>query len=79
MYGWIECVGFVDCLVFDFKVYSDKFKVDLVAYERFDKLIEEMVVEIMLNKKVFGKVFKKDVKFVMDVFFVLSEVDVFVL
>jgi glycyl-tRNA synthetase len=78
-YGWIECVGLADRSAFDLKAHSDKSKVDLVAYERFDKPIEETVVEITPNKKVLGKAFKKDAKPVTDALLALSEADAFAL
>ena len=36
-YGWVECVGLADRSAFDLKAHSDKSKVELTAYERFDK------------------------------------------
>jgi len=78
-YGWIECVGLADRSAFDLKAHSDKSKVDLVAYERFDKPIEEENVVVTPNKKVMGKAFKKDAKAVTDALLALSEEDAFAL
>jgi glycyl-tRNA synthetase len=78
-YGWIECVGLADRSAFDLKAHTDKSKVDLVAYERFDKPIEEEIVVITPNKQVIGKAFKKDAKPVTDALLALGEADAFAL
>jgi glycyl-tRNA synthetase len=78
-YGWIECVGLADRSAFDLKAHTDKSKVDLVAYERFDKPIEEEIVVITPNKQVMGKAFKKDAKPVTDALLALGEADAFAL
>ena len=78
-YGWIECVGLADRSAFDLKAHTDKSKVDLVAYERFDKPVEEEIVVITPNKQVMGKAFKKDAKPVTDALLALGEADAFAL
>ena len=72
-------MGLADRSAFDLKAHSDKSKVDLVAYERFDKPIEEENVVVTPNKKVMGKAFKKDAKVVTDALLALSEEDAFAL
>jgi glycyl-tRNA synthetase len=72
-YGWIECVGLADRSAYDLDAHSKASKVDLQAYELFDEPVEEIVVEVKMNKQILGKAFKKDQKFVIDALTSLDE------
>ena len=78
-YGWIECVGLADRSAYDLNAHSDKSKVDLVAYERYETPIQEEALVITPNKQIIGKAFKKDAKPVTDALLALNEADAFAL
>ena len=78
-YGWIECVGLADRSAFDLKAHSDKSKVELTAYERYDEPVISEVFVCEPNKKDMGKAFKKDAKAVTDALMALSQEDAFAL
>ena len=78
-YGWIECVGLADRSAFDLNAHSEKSKVDLVAYERFDTPIQEEVLVMTPNKQILGKVFKKDAKPITEALQALGEAEAFAL
>ena len=59
-YGWIEIVGIADRAAYDLTVHSKASKVDLVAHDKLEIPIETNSVEVVIEKSVFGKVFKKD-------------------
>ncbi|CAK9232181.1 unnamed protein product [Sphagnum troendelagicum] len=61
-YGWFECVGLADRSAFDLKAHTSKSGVELVAHEVFDKPKDVEQLTILPNKKILGKVFRKDQK-----------------
>jgi glycyl-tRNA synthetase len=65
-YGWVECVGHADRACFDLSHHSESSGVELSAYEKFDKPVQQQVVELVVDKKALGQQFKKDAKLVTD-------------
>ncbi|KAH8957773.1 hypothetical protein BDL97_07G108400 [Sphagnum fallax] len=61
-YGWFECVGLADRSAFDLKAHTSKSGVELVAHEVFDNPKDVEQLTILPNKKILGKVFRKDQK-----------------
>ncbi|XP_033639760.1 glycine--tRNA ligase-like [Asterias rubens] len=65
-YGWVECVGCADRSCYDLNCHSKATKVQLVAEKKLPepKIID--VVEVIPQKGLVGKAFKKEAKLVMD-------------
>ncbi|KAJ1974636.1 Glycine--tRNA ligase 1, mitochondrial [Dimargaris xerosporica] len=72
-YGWIECVGCADRSAYDLSVHAKKTKERLTVQVPLSKPIVEDVVQLTINKKVFGPKFKKAAKVVEDYLTQLSE------
>jgi glycyl-tRNA synthetase len=64
-YGWIECVGHADRSCYDLEVHSKKSKVEMLASQKLDvpKMVEEATIKA--NKGMMGKVYKKELKAVI--------------
>ncbi|XP_062548703.1 glycine--tRNA ligase isoform X2 [Armigeres subalbatus] len=75
-YGWIECVGCADRSAYDLTQHTNATGVKLVAEKKLPapKTIE--VTEVVPNKAVLGKVFKKEAKNITDLLANLSLSDV---
>jgi glycyl-tRNA synthetase len=58
-YGFVECVGIADRSCYDLTKHSEKSKVDLVAYERFETPVTAHVTHLKLDKAAIGKQYKK--------------------
>lgn len=58
-YGWIECAGLADRSAFDLTNHAAASKVDLVAWEQYDKPRQVEVVEVVPQMKVLGKALKQ--------------------
>lgn len=65
-YGWIEVAGHADRSAFDLTKHMDKTKIELMAARRLPESITITQTVAKLDKKVCGKVFKKDIKLVND-------------
>ncbi|KAJ1928980.1 Glycine--tRNA ligase 1, mitochondrial [Tieghemiomyces parasiticus] len=65
-YGWIECVGCADRSAYDLSVHAAKTKERLTVQQPLPEPIIEDVVQLTLNKKVFGPRFKKAARVVED-------------
>jgi glycyl-tRNA synthetase len=74
-YGWIECAGLADRSAFDLTQHQHASKVDLMAYEQFDKPQTVEVVEVVPQMKVLGKELKKEGKAVAEHLTALGEDD----
>ncbi|KAF5290930.1 hypothetical protein FQA39_LY14536 [Lamprigera yunnana] len=61
-YGWIECVGCADRSAYDLTQHSKATGIRLAAEKKLSAPKVVDVVEIVPNKAVFGKTFKKDAK-----------------
>lgn len=59
-YGWIEIAGHADRSAFDLTKHMEKTKVELMAARRLDEPITTTSTIAAVDKKVCGKVFKKD-------------------
>ncbi|XP_076640442.1 glycine--tRNA ligase [Colletes latitarsis] len=75
-YGWIECVGCADRSAYDLTQHTKATGVKLVAEKRLPAPKNVDVCEIVPNKVIIGKTFKKDSKFVQDALAVLTETEV---
>ena len=67
-YGWIEIAGHADRSAFDLTKHMQHTKVELMAARRLPEPIQVTSTIPQLNKKVLGKVFKKDQKIIADFF-----------
>lgn len=65
-YGWIETVGCADRSAYDLSQHSKATGVKLVAEKKLSQPVTKEVVEIVPNKGVIGKAFKKEGKIIMD-------------
>lgn len=65
-YGWVECVGCADRSAFDLTQHSKATKVELTAKEDLAQPRTEEVVEVVPDKGVIGKQFRKEAKLVLD-------------
>lgn len=74
-YGWIEIVGIADRAAYDLTVHSKASKVDLVAHDKLDTPIEMDIVELVVDKSKFGKIFKKDAAGIIEALEMLSDYD----
>lgn len=72
-FGWIECVGCADRSAYDLTVHAKKTGIKMVVQET---LKEVKVYEknfVVIDKKVFGPLFKKEAKNVEDAILALDE------
>lgn len=65
-HGWVEIVGHADRSAFDLSRHSAKTKVELVASRPLKEPITATKTHVNLDKKVCGKVFKRDLKDITD-------------
>ena len=65
-YGWVECVGCADRSAFDLGQHTKATGVKLVAEKKLKEPVTRTVVEVIPNKQVLGKAFKKEAKLVTD-------------
>ncbi|KAJ1968186.1 Glycine--tRNA ligase 1, mitochondrial [Dispira parvispora] len=63
-YGWIECVGCADRSAYDLSVHAKRTKERLCVQLPLPEPVVEDVVQLTINKKVFGPKFKKAAKIV---------------
>ncbi|KAJ1652746.1 Glycine--tRNA ligase 1, mitochondrial [Dispira simplex] len=63
-YGWIECVGCADRSAYDLSVHAKRTKERLSVQQPLPEPVIENVVQLTINKKVFGPKFKKAAKIV---------------
>ncbi|XP_053970973.1 glycine--tRNA ligase [Hylaeus volcanicus] len=75
-YGWIECVGCADRSAYDLTQHTKATGVKLVAEKKLPAPKNVDVCEIVLNKVLIGKTFKKCSKLVQDVLAALSETEI---
>ncbi len=75
-YGWVECVGCADRSAFDLTQHSKATGVTLAAEKKLDAPKTVDVTEMVPNKGVMGKAFKKEAKAVMDALASLSLDDI---
>lgn len=61
-YGWIECVGCADRSAYDLKQHSEATGIRLVAEKRLQAPKNVEVSEVVPNKPLIGKEFKKEAK-----------------
>uniref|UniRef100_A0A7S1TEB7 Glycine--tRNA ligase n=1 Tax=Compsopogon caeruleus TaxID=31354 RepID=A0A7S1TEB7_9RHOD len=59
-YGWIECAGLADRSAYDLSNHSEKSNADLVARETYQTVQRVEVLEVIPNKGVLGKLFKRE-------------------
>jgi len=59
-YGWIECVGHADRACYDLMVHGKTTKTNMVATVKYDKPQLQEVAKLKLDRKILGRVFKKD-------------------
>eukprot|EP00042_Codosiga_hollandica_P041963 m.378960 g.378960 ORF g.378960 m.378960 type:complete len:681 (-) comp56209_c0_seq4:1479-3521(-) len=71
-YGWIECVGCADRSCYDLNAHSQATNTPLIAYEALATPQLEESVEVLFDKPLLGKVFKKDAQLIYDYFVALS-------
>lgn len=72
-FGWIECVGCADRSAYDLTVHAAKTGIKMVVQET---LKEVKVYEknfVIIERKVFGPMFKKDAKLVEDALLALDQ------
>ncbi|XP_076754339.1 glycine--tRNA ligase [Xylocopa sonorina] len=72
-YGWIECVGCADRSAYDLTQHTKATGVKLVAEKKLPEPKNVDVCEIVPNKVLIGKTFKKDSKLVQDALAALNE------
>jgi len=65
-YGWVECVGLADRSCFDLEQHTKASGEKLVAMMDLEEPVSVDVVEVVLEKAVVGKSFKKESKVVTD-------------
>jgi len=65
-YGWVECVGCADRSAFDLQAHSKATGVSLVAEKKLSEAKTVEITEMVPNKQVMGKAFKKEAKSVTD-------------
>ena len=72
-YGWIECVGHADRACYDLEVHSKATKTSMLATEKVDPPREIELAKLKFDRKVLGKVFKKDQRVVSGLLETLAE------
>jgi glycyl-tRNA synthetase len=75
-YGWVECVGCADRACFDLSCHQKTTGVELVAQEPLPEPRKVDVVEVVPDRKVLGKQFKKDSQLIAEYLKGLSECDI---
>merc|ERR1719483_822393 len=75
-YGWVECVGCADRSAFDLQAHSKATGVSLVAEKKLSEAKTVEITEMVPNKQVMGKAFKKEAKSVTDLLDNLSLKDI---
>merc|ERR1719189_1445761 len=75
-YGWVECVGCADRSAFDLLAHSKATGVSLVAEKKLSEAKTVEITEMVPNKQVMGKAFKKEAKSVSDLLANLSLEDI---
>jgi len=75
-YGWVECVGCADRSAFDLQAHSKATGVSLVAEKKLSEAKTVEITEMVPNKQVMGKAFKKEAKSVTDLLANLSLEDI---
>jgi glycyl-tRNA synthetase len=72
-YGWVECVGCADRSCYDLKAHEKATGVRLVAEKRLPEPKEKTFVNVVPNKQILGKSFKKEAKDVQEALTKLDE------
>ncbi|XP_016913099.1 glycine--tRNA ligase isoform X1 [Apis cerana] len=72
-YGWIECVGCADRSAYDLTQHTKATGIKLVAEKKLPAPKNVDVCEIVSNKVIIGKMFKKDSKLIQDALAALTE------
>lgn len=75
-YGWIECVGCADRSAYDLTQHTKATGVKLMAEKKLPAPKNVDVCEIVPNKVLIGKTFKKDSKLVQDALAALTEAEI---
>ncbi|XP_076163425.1 glycine--tRNA ligase [Ptiloglossa arizonensis] len=75
-YGWIECVGCADRSAYDLTQHTKATGVKLTAEKRLPAPKNVDVCEIIPNKVLIGKTFKKDSKIIQDALAALTETEI---
>jgi len=65
-YGWVECVGHADRSCFDLKAHTAMSKVPLEAFDTYKEARTVERVEVVPNKKIIGKQFKRDGQLIIE-------------
>jgi len=78
-YGWVECVGLADRSCYDLQQHTNASGEKLVAMVDLDAPVSVDVVEVVLDKAIVGKGFKKESKVVTNYIAAMSteEIDTF--
>lgn len=71
-YGWIECVGCADRSAYDLNQHTNATGVRLAAEKKLPEPKTVDVTEVVPNKQLLGKAFKKDAKAITDLLAKLS-------
>ncbi|XP_022090731.1 glycine--tRNA ligase-like [Acanthaster planci] len=72
-YGWVECVGCADRSCYDLSCHMKATKVPLVAEKKLPQPKTVDVIEVVPQKGIVGKAFKKDAKAIMEHLASMSE------
>jgi len=72
-YGWVECVGHADRACFDLDVHGKATKTPMVATMKVDPPQQMEVAKLTFDRKVLGKVFKKEQRAVSGALETLAE------
>ena len=75
-FGWTECVGCADRAAYDLSVHSKKTGAPMTASEQLETPIVYEKDEPILNKKVLGKTFGKDLRTILTIVEELDEAGV---
>ena len=75
-FGWTECVGCADRAAYDLSVHSKKTGAPMTASEQLETPIVYEKDELILNKKVLGKTFGKDLRTIQTIVEELDEAGV---
>lgn len=78
-HGWIECVGLADRSCYDLQQHTNASGEKLVAMVDLDQPVSVDVVEVVLEKSIVGKGFKKDAKKIQEYIAAMetAEIDMF--
>lgn len=78
-HGWIECVGLADRSCYDLQQHTNACGEKLVAVVDLDEPLSVDVVEVVLDKSIVGKGFKKDSKVITEYVDAMKpeEIDIF--